>query len=201
LVSTERAGRVVVYDACVLFPAALRDLLVRLGITGLLQPRWSEQILDEVFRNIPAVRPDVRPEALVRTRILMNRALPRAMVTGVEARIEMLGLPDPDDRHVLAAAIEAGAESIITFNLRDFPETTMALYGITAEHPDDLLRQLVEADHERVLQVIMDQASALKHPPTSLAQLLDTLEKQGLKESVVELRRLFLASEPKRGVC
>lgn len=98
---------VVLYDACVLHPAPVRDLLIRLGRTGLVRARWSEPILDECFRSILERRPDLRPEALARSRELMTQAIPDCMVTGFEQLIGGLALPDANDRHVLAAAIKA----------------------------------------------------------------------------------------------
>ncbi len=111
---------VVIYDACVLHPAPLRDLLIRLARTGLVHARWTDQILDETFRSVLRRRPELE-EPLRRTRDLMNAAVEDALVTGHESLIESFALPDPDDRHVLAAAVPAGAQSIVTFNLKDYP--------------------------------------------------------------------------------
>lgn len=127
---------VVVYDACVLYPAPLRDLLVRLASKGVVRARWSEIILDECFRNILEQRPDLKPEMLRRTRELMTKAVADSIVTGFEGLVDGLSLPDPDDRHVLAVAIRAGAQTIVTFNLKDFPAATLAPYDIEAQHPD-----------------------------------------------------------------
>lgn len=99
------------YDACVLYPAPLRDFLLRLARQGTVQPRWSDDILDEVFRNILKNRPDLSAEALANTRDLMNKAFPAARIEGYDALIPGLDLPDADDRHVLAAALHAGAPS------------------------------------------------------------------------------------------
>src|SRR5215471_4888245 len=121
---------VVIYDACVLYPAPLRDLLVRLANTGIVRARWSDPILDECFRSILRNRPDLKPEALKRTRELMTQAVADCMVSGFEDLIEGLNLPDPNDRHVLAAAIRAGAQAIITLNLSDFPEGTLAPFNV-----------------------------------------------------------------------
>ena len=113
---------VVVYDACVLFPAPLRDLLVRLAMTGVFQAKWSERILDECFRNILKQRPDLSAQNLARSRELMNRAVRDVLVDGYESLEASLGdLPDPDDRHVAAAAVLCHAQVVVTFNLRDFP--------------------------------------------------------------------------------
>lgn len=112
---------VALLDANVLYPARLRDLLIRLAIGGLYQARWSEQILDECFDNLTKDRPDLTDAQLTRTRWLMTTALPDATLTGYEGRIEEHDLPDPDGRHVLAAARAAGASLLVTANLSDFP--------------------------------------------------------------------------------
>ncbi len=96
---------IVLYDACVLYPAPLRDLLVRIAKTGIVRARWTDAILDECFRSILEQRPDLKPKALERTRELMKQAVPDCLVTGFETLVEGLSLPDRDDRHVLAAAI------------------------------------------------------------------------------------------------
>lgn len=131
---------VVVYDACVLYPAPLRDLLMWLANTGLFAARWSDQIQDEWVRNLAAKRPEIA-EQLSRTVALMNQAVPDAVVTGHEPLIEALTLPDPDDRHVLAAAIRVGAQLIITNNLKDFPGDYLATFGIEPVHPDEFIVQ------------------------------------------------------------
>jgi hypothetical protein len=116
---------VVIYDANVLYPSTLRDVLIRLAQTGLVQAKWTETILDET--------------RLQRTRNLMNLAVRDAVVTGYEPLIGSLHLPDLDDRHVLAAAIRARAQIIVTFNLSDFPTEVLADWDVEAKHPDDFL--------------------------------------------------------------
>ena len=96
---------IVVYDACVLHPATLRDLLIRIAEAGIVRARWSDQILDECFDSIAERRPNVDREALRRTRELMTEAVRDCMVTGFEPLISSISLPDPDDRHVVAAAV------------------------------------------------------------------------------------------------
>ena len=129
----------VVYDACVLYPAPLRDLLLRVAMTSVVRARWSEAILDECFRSILRQRPNLSESALQRTRELMTRAIPDCMIDGYQELVDGLALPDPDDRHVLAAAIRAGAQAIVTFNLKDSPTSSRSKYGIEALHPDGLL--------------------------------------------------------------
>ena len=93
---------IVLYDACVLYPAPLRDLLMRLALTDLFQARWTDQIHDEWTRNVLANRPELTAESLARCRRLMDEHVPDCLVTGYESLIPTLSLPDPDDRHVLA---------------------------------------------------------------------------------------------------
>ena len=116
---------VVVFDACVLYPAPMRDILIRLATAGLFAAKWTDRIHDEWTRNLLAQRPDLA-DALERTRSLMDQAVPDCLVEGYESLIEGLSLPDPDDRHVLAAAIRAGAQTIVTINLKDFPALSLA---------------------------------------------------------------------------
>lgn len=129
-----------VLDACVLYPPSLRDLLMHLAVAGAYMPRWTEEIHAEWIRNVLADNPDVTPTQLKRTRRLMNQTLPDSIVSGYEARIPALNLPDANDRHVLAAAIEAEAPLIVTFNLSDFPTAVLRTYGVRAVHPDNSFR-------------------------------------------------------------
>lgn len=170
---------VVVYDACVLYPAPLRDFLMRLALTGLCRAKWTRQIHDEWTRNLLANRPELK-ETLPRTVDLMNRAIPDCLVTGHETFIEKLDLPDPDDRHVLAAAIVAGAQLIITFNLRDFPDETLTPYGIEAVHPDTFAVQQFDLNEARVIEAARKHRRSLKKPPKSAQEYLDTLSATGL---------------------
>ncbi len=185
---------VVVYDACVLYPAPLRDLLVRIANTGIVRARWTDAILDECFRSILEQRPDLKPEALSRTRELMKQAVPDCLVTGFEALIDGLTLPDRDDRHVLAAAIRTGAQAIVTFNLADFPDDKLAPYSVDPKHPDDFVLDAINLAPDVVVKVVSDQAGALKNPPRSVGDLLDTLRDLGLVRSVARLRELFGAA-------
>ncbi len=182
---------VVVYDACVLYPAPLRDFLMRLARTGLVRAKWSEAILDECFRSILASRPDLSAASLARTRDLMNRAVADCLVGGYENFVEGLTLPDPNDRHVLAAAICAGAQVIVTFNLKDFPAAPLASFGMEAKHPDDFVMDQIGLASGAIVNVIAEQAQALKNPTRSIPELLDTLRECGLVQSVATLRGLF----------
>jgi hypothetical protein len=182
---------VVIYDACVLFPAPLRDLLLRLGAAGLIQARWTDRILDECFSNLKAARPELNDQALDRTRSLMNLAIRDCLVTGYEALIESVTLPDPDDRHVVAAALRSAAQVIVTFNLKDFPAQVLKPLGIESQSPDDFVLDLIDSSPGAVAAIVGAQAASLKSPPRTLQQLLDTLLTNGLPRSVARLRELF----------
>jgi hypothetical protein len=179
----------VLYDACVLYPAPLRDLLLRLALTDLFRARWTETILDECFRNLILNRPDLQPAQLARTRELMNAHVLDAEITGHETLISSLTLPDPDDRHVLAAAICGGVDAIITYNLSDFPASVLKAYGIEAQHPDEFIACQLDLGPARVLAALRDQRAALKRNPRTLDEFLTTLEQQRLVLTVARIRR------------
>jgi predicted nucleic acid-binding protein len=182
---------IVIYDACVLYPAPLRDLLIRVAGIGVVRAHWSDRILDECFRNILANRPDLQPAALERTRELMKKAIADNVVTGFEHLIEGLELPDPDDRHVLAAAVRAGAQAIVTMNLKDFPAAKLRPYGVEAIHPDDFLLDLLDLAPGAIASVVVEQAAGLKRPPRTLEELLGTLRDQGLVRAVAKLHEVL----------
>lgn len=166
-------GRAVVLDACVLFPAALRDTLLRAGEAGLYHPRWSAAILDEVRRNLLAQ--GGLTESQVRRLIgAMQAHFPDAEGTGYEQHIDRM-MNHPKDRHVLAAAVAAGASLIVTSNLRHFPRTALAPHGVQAQSPDHFLVDLVDEAPALMVQVVTRQAAALRTPPTTVIELLDRL--------------------------
>jgi len=181
---------VVIYDACVLHPAPLRDLLIRIARAGLVRARWTDAILDECFRSILRRRPELQ-EPLKRTRELMNAAIPDCLVRGYEDLVESLALPDSDDRHVLAAAIRSGASAIVTSNLADFPTQALAPFQIEPKHPDDFVTELIDSAPAVVLAAVTRQAAELRSPPRSVSDLFETLQSVGLPMSVARLRELF----------
>lgn len=130
---------VVLYDANVLYPSTLRDLLIRIAQSGMVQAKWTDQILDEVFDSLTRQRPNLDSRRLARTRELMCRAVRDCLVVGYEPLIESLTLPDPDDRHVLAAAIKSRSQVIVTNNVRDFPADVLAPWNIETKAPDDFV--------------------------------------------------------------
>lgn len=177
----------VIYDACVLYPAPLRDLLMHLALTGAYRARWSEQIHDEWTRNVLKNRPDVSKTQLDRTVGFMNQAIPDSLVSDYEPLVQGLDLPDGDDRHVLAAAIKCGASVIVTYNLKDFPAKILKRFEIEALHPDVFLSDIWDLDQAAVLKAVQKQRASLKNPVYSPRELLDILLKQRLPEIVKHL--------------
>lgn len=176
-----------VFDACVLYPAPLRDLLMWLALSGRFRARWTAEIHDEWVRNLQKNRPDLTPALLRRTIDLMNQAVPDALVSGYEDLIDGLTLPDADDRHVLAAAIRCGASVIVTFNERDFSIDLLAASGVEVQHPDEFIDDLFDLDQAAVVAAAQKQRSTLKSPPMDVDRYLDILMKQGLTKTVKDL--------------
>lgn len=178
----------VVYDANVLYPNTLRDLLIRIAQSGTVQAKWTNVILDEMLAALRRNRPDIPAERLERLRDLMNKAVRDCLVTGHEPLIEGLKLPDPDDRHVLAAAIKAGAQVIVTRNLKDFPESDLQPWDIEAKSPDAFVLDQVHLDIRAVAASVRQIADSRTNPPEAIEDVLIQLERDGLVESVTALR-------------
>ena len=179
---------IVVYDACVLYPAPLRSLLMYLALTDVFLARWTDMIHEEWMRALSADRPDMPRARLERVRDLMNAHVPDCLVTGFESLIPELGLPDPGDRHVLAAAIHCGAGVIVTKNLTDFPAEMLTRWRIEAMHPDDFVLHLVELAPAAVCAAARNQRESLRNPPMSLDEYLSCLQRQSLPQTVKALR-------------
>ena len=162
----------VVYDANILHPASLRDLLIRLACTDLYRARWTDAILDEMVTSVIRANPELDPARLARTRHLMVKAVPDCLVTGYEPLIQAIELPDANDRHVVAAAIRCHAQIIVTNNLRDFPNSALSQFGIDAQSPDRFVHHLLGTAFDEVTTTIARQAEALSQPPRSYNQLL-----------------------------
>ncbi|WP_211092418.1 hypothetical protein [Chitinophaga eiseniae] len=138
-------------------------------------------------------RPDLKAVQLKRTCHAMDNAFAEANVTGYKNLLAELELPDKDDRHVLAIAIKSGADTIITFNKKDFPARNLKLYGIDCKDPDEFIGPLLKSNLSRVLVAFERLVNALKNPPQSKEQVLNTLENCGLKESIIVIRTVAMA--------
>jgi predicted nucleic acid-binding protein len=177
-----------VLDANILYPAPLRDLFIRLAQAGLVEAKWSEKIHDEWIRSVLADNPRLSRERLERTRTLMNDAVRDCLVEGYEGLIPGLTLPDPDDRHVLAAAVHAGASVIVTFNLKDFPPEALHPFRVETQHPDDFIARLLDVAPAAVCTAARRQRVNLKNPPKTVEDYLATLAQLSLPQTVVRLQ-------------
>lgn len=177
------------YDACVLYPAPLRDLLMRLAMTDRFRAKWSNEIHEEWIRNVLADRPDLTRAQLERTRDLMNAHVRDGLVDGYQYLLPSVSLPDPNDRHVFAAAIYARADVIVTFNLKDFPADMLRPFNIEAQHPDEFINHLLDLDTAAVVIAAQKCRAGLKTPPKTAEEYLEILERQSLPKTVAALRQ------------
>lgn len=164
---------IAVLDTSVLFPMSLRDTLLRTAQAGMYRMHWTDEILEELRRNLVAKRP-MSEEKAQRSVNVMRTSLARALVTDYSHLISYM-TNHPKDRHVLAAAVACGAQVIVTSNLRDFPNEALMPHSIKAQLPDDFLLVLARQDSVQVLQILHQQAEDLRNPPKTVWELLDTL--------------------------
>lgn len=177
----------IVLDACVLYPAPLRDLLIELACTDLFRAKWTDQIQREWIEALLKKRPDLEESALRSTAEYMERAVLDCKVENYETLIESIELPDANDRHVLAAAIRSGADAIVTFNLKDFPLERLAEYDMEVLHPDDFLFFQFELSEATVITAVQRIRRRLKKPTVEASDYLQKLQLQGLPKTVAAL--------------
>lgn len=185
------ANLIVIYDSCVLYPAPLRDLLMRLALTDLYQAKWTRTIHHEWMTSLLRNRPDLSKKRLEKTREKMDLYVRDCLVDGYQDLIDGLTLPDPHDKHVLAAAIRAGAQTIVTYNLSDFPSKELNGYGIYAQHPDLFIRYLLDLAPPMIIRTIQETRQSLKNPPKSAFEYLAILEQQSLPQTAAYLREFL----------
>ncbi|MEU9887541.1 PIN domain-containing protein [Sphaerisporangium sp. NPDC051011] len=178
----------VVLDTCVLYPAYLRDTLLRLAEAGLFRPLWSAGILDELDRNL--IRAGIPVQIVQRLVTEMRTAFDDAEIVGYEPLIATMTC-DHKDRHVLAAAVCAGADTLVTFNVKDFPESSREPYDIELLTPDAFLLWLLDLAPRIVLRTLRDQAEGYKRNPRTVAGLVAALERTGTSRFAGEVRRHF----------
>jgi predicted nucleic acid-binding protein len=164
-----------VLDACILFSAPIRDTLLRATAEGIYRAYWTEDILEEVERNLVLSGRISEPQArhLVAT---LKTIFPDAMVSN---HLDLIGAMtnDPKDRHVLAAAIASGSQVIVTDNLRDFPEEALGQYDIEAQSADEFLSSLFDQAPDTMARIVMEQAADLRKPAMTVSELLAILER------------------------
>lgn len=175
-----------VLDANVLYPALLRDVLLSLAHADLYSAKWSAHIRDEWTRALLKARPAMR-EQIQASVAAMEEAIPDCLVTGYEHLIEGLNLPDPDDRHVLAAAITGHADAIITWNHRDFPESVLSAFGIELQTPDEFVLNQIMLRAPVALTALKQMRMRWERPEVTAEALVDLLERRGLPQTAAHL--------------
>jgi PIN domain len=174
-------------DASVLYPSTIRSVLMFLAALDAFRARWSEDIHREWTAALARDRPDLDAKRIARTRALMEAHLPNAMVTGYQRRIASLVLPDPNDRHVLAAALHCKAHVVVTTNLKHFPKAVLSSHGISAQHSDDFVFDLISADLDKAVQAFAADGARMVNPPHSVPEYIAGIETGGLKKSAAML--------------
>lgn len=176
----------VVLDTCVLYPAHLRDTILRLAERGLYRALWSADIVDELRRNL--VEDGLDPTAVAHLLSEMRSAFPDAEVSGYESLVGAL-VCDPKDRHVLAAAVRGHAGGIVTFNTSDFPDESLSPFELEVIHPDAFLLDQLDLAASAVIDELRQQAGANRRKPKTVSSLLDALARAGAIAFADEVRR------------
>lgn len=174
----------VVLDACVLYPATLRDVLLSIGSDDIYKPYWSPLIHDEWQRNLLKNKSDLTQADLKRTAEIMDRVFIGSNINVNEFHhfIDQVNLPDANDRHILALAIHVKADLIITTNLKDFPEAQLGVHKVSAICPDEFLSNLFNEFDILVVDALRRQRARLKSPPITQEQFLEAFANCGLKK-------------------
>ncbi|NLE79303.1 MAG: PIN domain-containing protein [Rhodococcus sp.] len=181
-----------VLDTSVLWPSRQRDFLLSLAIAGLYQPLWSDVILDELEYHEAAKLESHGSDAAAAARLVgrMRAAFDDAVVTGWEPLDGSYGLPDPDDEHVVAAAVVGGAGVIVTHNFKDFPE------GRVPKHLQVVSAAEFAADNVAVSPIVARQAvetmvERLANPAMSVEEVLALLvDRYEMTDAVALLREV-----------
>ncbi len=161
-------------DANVLHPQILCDLLLRLAEHDVFRPLWSVEILEETVHSILRRRPDLDPGLLRKRMDAMNQAFPDACVSGFEHLIPTM--PEMgDDAHVLAAALFAEADAIVTDNVKDFPPRLAPRFEIDVKTADQFLVQQWWLHPRLVAAVIVEQSQGTRRPHLPPRRLLEAL--------------------------
>ncbi len=177
-------------DANILYPAPLRDLFLQLALTDLFKAKWTADIHREWIEALLRKEPHRNRADLERTRELMDAATRNSLISGYEPLIEALTLPDPTDRHVLAAAIAGRCDVIVTQNLKDFPDEALAPFVIEAQHPDEFICNHLRLAPDVVCGAVRKVRARLVRPPYTVEKYLAILARQGLPATAGELESL-----------
>jgi predicted nucleic acid-binding protein len=175
-----------VLDANVLYPALLRNVLLSLADADLYSAKWSVHIRDEWTRSLLRNKPGMEAQISAAARA-MEEAIPDCLVSGYEHLIEGLQLPDPEDRHVLAAAIAGHADAIVTWNEKDFPREILDPFGIEIQTPDEFVLNQLMLEKVTALAALKRMRERLARPQYDAQALVALMEKRGLAQTAAHL--------------
>lgn len=178
-----------VLDTNVIFPVVIRDLLFWFAHYELYTPKWSNHIFDE-WKSV-MIRKGIPLDEVNKRINKANLAFPDALVQNYEVILGSLKLKDPDDCHVLAAAITINADVIVTNNLKDFPEDYLETFGLKVKSADDFLTDIIDLNHEEALKAFKEMVLNKKKPELNEYEVLDQLRKNGLIETANYLHALL----------
>lgn len=170
-------GFPVFLDTCVLFGQYLCDTLLSIAEQGAFTPYWSQEVLDAVERNVIA-RTSATTDSIRQRLAAMQRAFPHSMVDNYEHLVPTM-TNHPGDRHVLAACISSPAETVVTFNLKDFPTRALDPHSVTTTHPDEFLLDQLDLHPEMTMRGLGRMLARNRQPPKDLGALAARLEKSG----------------------
>ena len=182
----------VLLDANVLYGYTLRDTFMHLAVNKVIEVRWTHQIHEEWIAALLEKRPDLTRAKLEKVRALMDFHAVDALVSEFEPLVEELSLPDAGDRHVLAAAIHCGAQTIVTQNLKDFPPRALAPYDLKAQHPDAFLVELLGQESLAVVKAIDQQRALLRRPTRTIEEHLEALRAHDLPQFAAALKPFYI---------
>jgi len=176
-------------DTDILFPAGKRDIIIQPAVYDLYRPKWSIDVFREWMRIDRRLRQDHDPAKVLNTQEQLNAFFFDALITDYEHLISGITLPDPGDRHVVAAAIQGGCDFIVTQNLDDFPADVLNAFGIDVYSPDEFLLLLFEENEDAFLESMRALLDKFRSPPYTLEQYLRMRTRDGLVGIAAELRK------------
>lgn len=182
---------VVLLDANIFPTVWLLDIMLTLDERQVIDAVWSERILEEARRAL-IERRGRTPEQVDRLLSFITPMNPTHCVYGWSRLESAIELPDPDDRHVLAAALVADADYIVTYNLKDFPDADLARYAVKAVHPDEFLSAMPERDQESIMNAMHAVVASKDNPPRTMSEELEHLRRlrlNGFADSMEQVIR------------
>jgi len=178
---------VAILDACVLYPYRMRDVLLEFAIQGIFRARFTDEIMDEWSRHVIKDMPDTEESVQAQLRII-GTVFEECFVTGHKPLVAGLDLPDPDDRHVLAAGIKSSAQVIVTKNHKDFPENVLEEFDIIIVDPDEFLADAFELFPMEATGALRTLRTRLKRPPMDVSEFLLELTRAGMPRLATKAR-------------